>query len=204
MAVLRWIGLGLGFLLASLFGSMIGMVIGSGWTSDHLADKGGCQTMTVSVLGLIAGICTKAVLSWNSWRIIALIGGISTAIGIVLAFGSGREIRKLQAKGDVAGLLKSLAHSSSQRRKQSARALVKMYHSGRLDEKHKKLILAQRAAIIEQHRDSTGHTDQTHDDKMCYLGGAPKHTDRMIKGGSGEHSDHSGHSDAGIGVEFVL
>ena len=91
-------------------------------------------------------------------------------------------------------------------RQAAAKALVTMYRSGKIDQKHRQLILTQRGKIIAKHRDGTSHSDyhsdQPHYDKMCGPEGYPGvHNDRPSTG----HVDNArSHTDLGIGVAFPL
>lgn len=79
-------------------------------------------------------------------------------------------------------------------RQGAARALVKIYQSGELDDTHKQLILDQRSAMTAKHSDGQPHTDKrTHHD-----GGASCNSYDC-------HDDWTGkHSDRGIGIRFPL
>ena len=75
-----------------------------------------------------------------------------------------------------------------------ARALVRIYQGGSLDDAQKKQILAQRNWITAEHRDNSTHTDRGHDDKVAC---SSMHQDTHV-------DTRRPHIDQTIGVDFPL
>jgi hypothetical protein len=92
---------------------------------------------------------------------------------------------KIGDKRAVGPLIAALEYGSKDGRRAAALALVTMYRSDKLDDKHKRLILAQRATITEGHYDNP----RSHDDN-------PMSSDC---GGS-----YYSHKDTGIGIDFPI
>ena len=87
----------------------------------------------------------------------------------------------------VAPLIPLLESSSSDMRESAAEALVALYQSGRLDEKHQRLIIAERSAITSKRVNESGHYDISR------------------PGASSDcHVDDHSHQDTGIGVDFPV
>ena len=76
-------------------------------------------------------------------------------------------------------------------RRAAAESLLKLYTANKLDDDHKKLVLAQRETITEDHADGFEHDDTPHVDYSDYS-----------TGGSGY--SRSSHADSGIGIDFPL
>jgi hypothetical protein len=118
-------------------------------------------------------------------------------------------VRKAAAKalgGMVEPLIGKLRNENARVRKRAASALVTMYKSGKIDEKHKQLILAQRDKITAGHRDQSSHRDfppQPHYDKDCTGAFGGVHNDRPARR---SHVDQrsGAHTDQGIGIDFPL
>ena len=81
-------------------------------------------------------------------------------------------------------LIATLDARSKSMRQDAAQALVGMYRSAKLNDAHKRLILAQRNTITEGHNDRDIHSD--------------------YEPNSDCHRDSSSHDDSGIGIDFPI
>jgi hypothetical protein len=78
----------------------------------------------------------------------------------------------------------------------AAEALIRLYRSGNLDEKHNRLILAHRRKITEKHTDEmvvSSHSETT-SRRFGDCGGDSDHTDKPVWG----------HEDRGIDIDFPI
>jgi HEAT repeat protein len=87
----------------------------------------------------------------------------------------------------VGPLMAGLQDSNKSFRQIAAEALTQMYKSGRLDNAHKQLILAQRDKITQRHEDQMAHSD-----------------DNSAFSSDCTHNDNNSHADTGIGVSFSI
>jgi HEAT repeat protein len=119
--------------------------------------------------------------------------------------GAADALAKITDAEAIEPLLAALGDRERQVRLAAARALVGIGRSGKINDRHKQLILSQRNKIVtEYHVDQkTSHEDvrgPSHRDSDNIVGGG-SHTDEMDY----RHSDlPARHTDVGIGVDFPL
>jgi len=91
-------------------------------------------------------------------------------------------------------LLPLLQRADWTTRKRAAQLLLELYQSGRLDEHRQRLVLDQKLAIMQAHRDSASHSD-----------GWVDHSEAGRRYASDcTHHDATDHQDSGIGLTFPV
>jgi HEAT repeat protein len=104
----------------------------------------------------------------------------ATRLAIIKALG---DIGRQRA---VAPLIDYVGHSETSVRQAAAEALLKLYKTGRLDDEHKLMILAQEKTMAQMHTDTRSHTDISQEGtREC-----------------DNHFDSTVHTDQGIGVSL--
>lgn len=152
---------------------------------DALVDLGQCAVEPlVSALkhGSVPHVCAALGRIRDTRAVDALLDALNGhySSSVAEALGSIGDARAVEP------LVTTLASSQIHKRKGAAYALVKIYKSGNLDDAKKRLILSQRARIMQTHTDQT--TEAGHGDSSdCHSESAAR-----------------SHADEGIGVAFPV